>query len=192
MDIQKMSSVLEKELSPERYCHSVNVMKECVRLAKIFSVDEEKARIAGLLHDCGRAVKKKDSAAKAEEIGIKVLPIEVRQPILLHAPLGVHIAREQYGIKDSEILSAIALHTTGGPNMAPLDMVVFVADMIEPGRTQPGVELVRSLAVKSLELAMLASLESTISYLLQKRLLIHPVCIDCWNDLLLKREQGVS
>ena len=185
-----MAALLEKELGPERYRHSVNVMEECVRLAGIFAVDEEKARIAGLLHDCGRVVKKKDSAVTAGKIGLQVSPLEISQPILLHAPLGGHIAKERYGIEDQEILRAITLHTTGGKGMNALDMVVFIADLIEPDRTQPGVEIVRALALQSLEAAMLAGIHFTVEYLLQNHLLVHPHCIECWNELLLRKEQG--
>lgn len=187
-----MARLLEAALEPARYKHSLNVMDESVRLAKLHGLDVEKARIAGLVHDCGREVKKKDSAAAAEKLGLSVLPVERSQPILLHAPIGAVLAREKYGITDKDILKAVALHTTGGRGMGGLDMVVFVADLIEPGRTQPGVARVRELAGVDLELATLEALRSTMDYLLANGFLLHPACLECWNDILLKRERGFA
>ena len=46
---------LEKRLKHSRFVHSVGVADTAVFLAGRFGVDKEKARIAGLLHDCARA-----------------------------------------------------------------------------------------------------------------------------------------
>ncbi len=44
------------------------------------------------------------------------------------------IAEEKYGIHDPVILKAIAVHTTGYAGMTKFDMVIFLADKIEPYR----------------------------------------------------------
>jgi HD superfamily phosphohydrolase YqeK len=48
--------------------------------------------------------------------------------------------------------------------MGPLALALFVADKIEPGREQPGVEGLRDLASESLYRAARAALEDSISY----------------------------
>ena len=191
MDIEQMSALLKKSIGAKRYKHSVNVMHEAVKLAKRFGVAVEKARVAALLHDCGREIEKKHSALEVKKRGISVLPEDIAQPVLLHAHLGVDIAREKYGVTDEEILRSIALHTTGDRGMTPLDMVVFLADAIEPDRTQVGVEKVRLLAQESLELATLEAIKNAMHYLVSEGLLIHPSSISCWNDLVLRSEQEV-
>ena len=45
---------LKEIITLDRYNHSVEVAKASEKLAKIYRVSEEKARIAGLLHDCAK------------------------------------------------------------------------------------------------------------------------------------------
>ena len=52
MTFAEMKEKLQSRLKPSRFQHSLGVSETAVTLAKRFGVDEEKARIAGLLHDC--------------------------------------------------------------------------------------------------------------------------------------------
>lgn len=187
MTIEEMKELLEKALPAKRFKHSVAVYETALKLAAEHNLPTDKIAISALLHDCGREIPKKESVAKAEAYGIQLLEVEIKQPILLHAILGAPIAKEKYGVDDVEILDGIRYHTTGKANMSPLAMVVFLADMIEPGRDFPGVEELRQLAKKSLEEAMLKAYSNTINYLLEEKLLIHPDCIAGYNQLMLKK-----
>lgn len=190
MKLEKMRSLLQKALPEKRFLHSVAVYESALELAKAHRVGKEtseKIAVAALLHDCGREVPTKESVAKAKELGLFPDPVECNQPILLHSKLGVIYAQKKYGVKDEEILDAIAFHTTGKADMSVVAMIVFLADMVEPGRAFPGVEELRRLAVKDLEEAMLAAYANTTGYLLENGLLIHPRCIEGYNQLLLKR-----
>ena len=73
--------------------------------------------------------------------------------------------------------------------MTTLAKVVFLADMIEPGRDFPGVEELRRLAAKDLDAAMLTAYSNTIKYLLDGNLLIHPRCIAGYNELRLRQNK---
>lgn len=188
MTIEEMKQLLEKSLAPKRYKHSVNVYLAALELAKEHQLPIEKIAVSALLHDCGREVPTKESVAKAEVLGLPVDEVERHQPILLHAKLGVYYAKEKYGVQDKEILDGILYHTTGMAGMSELAKVVFLADMIEPGRDFPGVEELRHLARKSLDKAMLRAYSNTIAYLLEGGLLIHPHCIDGYNELLLAQK----
>ena len=75
-----------------------------MELAKSHKLPEEKIAICALLHDCGREVVSKESAAKADALGIAIDDVERNQPILLHAKLGVYYAQTKYGVTDKEIL----------------------------------------------------------------------------------------
>ena len=86
--------------------------------------------MSALLHDCGREVASKDSVAKCQELGLPIDAIEMHQPILLHAKLGVYNAMHKYGVADQEILDGIMYHTTGIDGMSKLAKVVYLADMI--------------------------------------------------------------
>ncbi len=192
MKIEEMKQLLEKSLAPKRYKHSINVYLAALELAKSHKLPPEKIAVSALLHDCGREVPTKESVAKAKELGIAVDEVERHQPILLHAKLGVYYAREKYGVTDAEILDGILYHTTGKDKMSALAKVVFLADMIEPGRDFPGVEDLRKLAHKNLDKAMLKAYSNTIEYLLAGGQLIHPHCIDGYNELLLAEKAAKS
>jgi predicted HD superfamily hydrolase involved in NAD metabolism len=96
--------------------------------------------------------------------GVPVGPFEREHPIVLHAPLGAAIAREEFGVRDREVLSAIEKHTLGAPEMSPLDCVVYLADSLEPGRTFPERRALWELALEDLDGAMRQVLRSTLAH----------------------------
>jgi predicted HD superfamily hydrolase involved in NAD metabolism len=189
---EEIDALLKKSLPSKRYAHSARVMREAVSLAGLYRIDEQKARLAGLLHDCGRETPNSAAAARARELGLAVSAIEEAQPVLLHQRIGAAIAREKYHVTDEDVLRAIALHTTGGGGMDDLDSLIFLSDYTEPARAQQGVENVRRLARKNLTEAMLAALRLNMEYLLSERLYIHPACLDCWNYFLHKNKLAGS
>lgn len=186
MTFVEMQEKLKKSLKKERYEHSLRVYETAVKMAEQYKLPKEKISIAALLHDCGRVVSTGESVAKAKELNIKFDEIEKNQPILLHQKLGVYYAYKDYGIMDAEILDAIGRHTTGGKNMSEVAKIVFVADMIEQGRNFLGVEELRQAAKENLDKAMKMCYAHTIKYLLNSGLLIHPDCIDGYNELVSK------
>lgn len=191
MKIDEMRRLLKDSLAPKRFKHSVAVYETALELAKAHKVSkelEEKIAVSALLHDCGREIATKESVAKMEVLGLACDEIERNQPILLHSKLGVYFAQEKYAVKDEAILDGISYHTTGKANMSVLAMIVFLADMIEPGRDFPGVEELRRVAHRDLEAAMLMAYGNTTKYLIEGGLLIHPNCIEGYNQLLLKRK----
>ena len=86
---------------------------------------------------------------------------------LLHALLGAELVREELGIEDEQVLRAVACHTTGEAAMTTLDKVVYLADVIEPGRRFPGVERLRELAWRDLDAAVLAALRGSVADLVR-------------------------
>ena len=60
MPIQKIKENLKKKLSSKRYEHTIGVEYTSTCLAMRYGVDIEKARIAGLLHDCAKYLSSED------------------------------------------------------------------------------------------------------------------------------------
>lgn len=180
---------LAKELKPARFRHSREVSRTAVRLAEKWGADVEKARVAGLLHDCARNFKDDELKQVLAQFGIDPTDMEKRQPSLLHARLGAVIAEHEYGVDDPEILRSIQYHTTGSKGLSTLEKVIYLADFIEPGRSFPGVERLRELAAKDLNRAMLASYDHTILFVLAQEGLLHPDTIDGRNDILMELKQ---
>jgi predicted HD superfamily hydrolase involved in NAD metabolism len=186
MKLEEIVDKLAGNLSPKRLQHSQGVSETAALLARRYGADENKARLAGMLHDCAREMPSNILLQTAEAFGIVVNDVERRETMLLHAPVGAFVARRDYGLADDEIFRAITWHTTGGPTMTLLDEIIFLADYIEPGRTFPGVNQLRALAQKDLNKALLAAYDNTLGHLIQRGGLIHPATIEGRNAILTK------
>lgn len=188
MDFEAMRDEVRRRLGPDRFRHTLGVVETAVRLAKQFGVDEEKARLAALLHDVAKDESKKRLLNRALDFGIVLTEIELRAPELMHAPVGREVARREFGVEDEDVLAAIRWHTTGRAGMSPLEKVIFLADAIEPGRDYPGVEEIRRAAAVSLDGAVLLALDKSLLYLIQRGKLIDPHALAARNALL---DEGV-
>ena len=185
---EEMRAILEQQLTPSRYQHSLGVSETATALARRFGMNEERARIAGLLHDCGRAYETATLPMEARRRGIPIGKIESAMPLLLHAYVGAYLIYEVYGVNDAAIAQAVWRHTVGGANMTALDKIIYYADMIEPSRAYPEVEHLRELArTASLDEMMLVGLTESIIFVAQKGGLIHPDTITARNELILSR-----
>ena len=156
----------KEELDEKRYEHTIGVMYTAASLAMRYGVMMHQAILAGLLHDCAKAIPNDEKLELCKKYGIIVSDVKRENPSLLHAKLGAYIAREKYGVMDDEVLHAIYVHTTGEPGMSTLDKILFVADYIEPNRdSQPNLEYVRKIAFWDLNQAMEGILYDTLEYL---------------------------
>jgi predicted HD superfamily hydrolase involved in NAD metabolism len=122
---------LKGNLDEERLLHSLGCAQCAVDLAKKYEVDEKRAYVAGLLHDCAKCLEKEKLIEIAKNIeGIKE---DERSNIkVIHAPVSAYLAETEFGIKDEEIISSIRWHTLGRVNMSMFEKVIFLADKIEP------------------------------------------------------------
>lgn len=127
-----------------------------------------------MLHDLARLYPMDRLVAECEMRQMTIDPFERKNPIVLHARLGAHIAQEAFAVHDPEILSAIEKHTVGAARMSGLDCVVYLADGLEPGRTFPERKQLWALAQQDLDRAMYATLTHTVRYLEAKGLPVSP------------------
>jgi predicted HD superfamily hydrolase involved in NAD metabolism len=181
-------------MDDERYFHSLGVRDSAVMLAQRYGADVDKARLAGLLHDCAKGLSKQDMLCKAAEAGLELDHEMFQSEALMHGPVGAAVAKRIFGIDDPEILSAIECHTTGKKDMDLLDKIIYLADYIEPNRDFPEVEQLRCAAMEDLDRAVLMALRRTIKYVLDTDRFLHPRTVDAWNDVLqiCKTESGYS
>lgn len=147
-----------RELGNHRLVHTLGCEYEAVRLARRWGADEEKARIAAILHDCTKAIDFDGQLKICAEYGITEHGMGKEQYKLFHAITGAAVAQREYAA-EPDVVSAIRWHTTGRPNMTTLEKVIYIADFIEPGRNFLGVEKVRSLAYRDLDAALLSGFE---------------------------------
>ena len=125
----------------KRLKHTADVVVCALKRAKELGLDESRVRTATLLHDVAKYM-------DYTKISGFTLPQGVPKPVV-HAFLGAYIAKNFLKIDDEEIIDAICYHTSGKANMSLLSKLVFVADMLEEGRSYEGVEYLRELYEKS-------------------------------------------
>jgi HD superfamily phosphohydrolase YqeK len=112
---------------PERRAHAARVAELMAEWAGSLGLDEvERLRwaAAGHLHDA-----------------LKDAPADRLRPLagpdwpepLLHAPACAARLRED-GVRDEELLLAIACHSTGHPDFGALGEFLYMADYLDPGR----------------------------------------------------------
>lgn len=183
---------LIKSIGIKRYNHSIGVMETSINLAKLYNCDLDKARMAGLLHDCAKFCDSIYLLKMAKDFDIILDDIMLSNHELIHGPLGSKIAEKVYSIKDKEILDSIYYHTTGRENMTLLDKIIYISDYIEPGRSFPGVNEFRDLAMKDLDKCVRLSMENTLKYLMDKGKLIHLDTIRARNYMLSIEKSGLN
>ena len=131
--------------------------------------------------------KSRHKSQKCAKFGIEVSEAEKRQPDLLHAKVGAYYAEYRHGVTDPEICHAIRCHTTGCPDMNLLDMIVYVADYIEPNRDKaPRLPYYRELAFKDLRQCTYEILEGTIEYVRSKNGTIDDTTVKAYESLKAK------
>lgn len=176
MDRLEMREKLKEKLPAKRFEHSLGVEYTAGTMAFVHGVDYEKALIAGLLHDCAKYVPNDKKISKCEKRGILISECEYKNPELLHAKLSAVYAKEKYGVTDEDILSAITYHTTGRPAMTTLEKIVYIADYIEPNRTElPEMDMIRQEAYSDLDQCLLHILHNSVYYLCKKGAAVDPI-----------------
>ncbi|EEL40238.1 Hydrolase (HAD superfamily) [Bacillus cereus Rock3-29] len=113
------------------YHHSIRVANEARKIATMFHENEEKAEIAGYLHDISAIFPNEERIKVAEAVGIEILQEERKFPMIIHQKLSRVIVKEIFKVEDEEILDAICCHTTLRKHATKMDLVLFVADKIE-------------------------------------------------------------
>ena len=186
---EEMHRKLRSDQKERRYFHTMGVVKEAIRLAPKFGVDVEKAKIAALLHDCAKNFDQDRFLEIAAEYGVKLDEYALKEPALIHAFLGAAVAYRDYGVTDREILDAIYYHTTARANMTNLEKLVYIADMIEPGRTMPQAEELRKMVEENLDDALIYAIDCSIKHVIKKGRLIHPDSIHARNYLVERRDE---
>ena len=165
-EIFSIREKLKASLKPRRYEHSLSVSFTCMALAMRYGYDLDKAELAGLLHDCAKCYDNNSIIAACRNSGMELTEGELQAPSIIHSRLGARMAEEKFGVNDPEILSAIACHTTGKPDMSLLDKILYIADYIEPRRYKiKDLPAIRRLAFEDLDEALFQIMEGTLRYL---------------------------
>ena len=175
--LEEAAALARSRLSEKRYGHTVRVADTAEDLARAHHVDENRTRLAALLHDAARETEPEEYLRLADKWEIPVGEPERQSPKLLHGPVAAELARRELGIEDGEVLEAVRVHTTGKPGMGPLALVLYVADKIEPARDYPSVGRLRELAREDLHEVAAESLRRAIAHNEERGRDTHPASL---------------
>ena len=184
-DIEKLKKELKNNLSEFRYEHSLLVAEEAKKLAHHYKLDEEKAYVAGLMHDIAKEFSDEENTKWVERYK---LPKELLLPEyrnMVHADIGAVVAKELYGL-DKEVCNAIKYHTIGHVPMADLDKIVFVADKIARNISSPIIEKERILAYQNIDKAIELCLSSQKDRLEEAGEKMHPTSLKLLQTIISK------
>lgn len=185
MNYTKIQEWLKENLNEKRYIHTLGTANCAKELAKQFGLNQDKAYLAGLLHDCAKCF----SDEKLLDIIHQHLDVEECEMLnykTLHAPVSAYIAETEFNITDKEIISAIRWHTLGKLNMTDFEKIIFIADKIEPNtRDKEYSDKIRELLFQDngLNKALLKCYKETIKSLVKRDLKICLLTIEIYNKL---------
>ena len=190
--IIKLQHKIEKKLDNYRYEHTLGVMYTAGAMAMRHGVDLDEALLAGLLHDCAKCYPDEKKFALCEKYNVLLTDVERQNTALIHAKLGAVLAREKYNVESEAVCRAIATHTTGAPEMDPLQQIVFIADYIEPHRDRAGhLDEIRHRAFEDLDETCRMILTDTLNYLSDSPKIIDPMTKETYDYYISDKEEHV-
>ncbi|MFC3417989.1 bis(5'-nucleosyl)-tetraphosphatase (symmetrical) YqeK [Salinicoccus hispanicus] len=174
---------LAKDKLPEkRYRHSKRVAETAIEMAEIYGGDKNKCFLAGILHDFSKYDELSEMYQYVTRYKLDPELLEFKSEVL-HGPVAAVKMREEHGVTDEEIFYAIMNHTTGRRQMSLNEKIIYVADYIEPDRTQPGVEGIRDIVfqLKNLDKAVYEITKANILHLVSKDRAVYRRTLECLN-----------
>ena len=165
---------LSQILDDYRLNHCRRTAELAGSLASQHAVDEQRAHLAGLLHDCGkgRTIEFLFNEKAQEVEQIDVLTRQTKP--LHHSFASAYLARTRFGVRDQEILHAIQYHPTGSPEFGDLGRILYLGDFLEPGRRFAKRDLYVELAMTDLSTALSKVIQARIRHLKAHGKRIHP------------------
>ena len=160
------NKLLIEKIGEKRFNHTIRVVETAEKLAEFYKIDIESAKIAAYFHDCGKYLDKSRLFKEANDYGLDIDDEMKLSPQIIHGFLAANIIARDYGIDDIDVLNSIRYHTTGRINMSTLEKIIYISDYIEPGRSFEGVETVRDMIYKNLDMALYTALNQTINNLI--------------------------
>ena len=180
--------IAEKTLSAQRYHHTECVAAAAKQLAKHFGENEQKAEIAGYLHDIVKEFPKGDLLQMIGRSDIIELDTIIDIPSVWHGYAGGIYVKETFGL-DDEIADAVSYHTTARKGMSKLEKIVYIADCISTDRTYEDNEEIWELVFSGegtealLDRVSLTLIERQLSRLIANRRPIDINSIKAYNEL---------
>lgn len=184
-DVQAMQAFLKKRLSRERYNHTMNVAKECRRLAKLYGEDPDRAYFAGMVHDICKEYPREQQYDWAVKSEMGFCKEEAESWKVWHGVAGAYFLRTEFGVTDEEILRAVRFHTIARADMSLLEKIVYLGDMTSEERSYSGVDIMRKACMQSLEKGMLYAVRYSMKKQIKRCAVIPHYTLEAYNEYTL-------
>ncbi len=189
----EMREALRNRVKSSRYRHSLGVSQTAEQLARIYGVDQTEAAVAGLLHDWDKSLTSDELKRKAKKLKLANREVREHATGVLHSWTAEATLADEFPELSGAVLQAIGRHTCGAVGMTDLDMVVFVADIIEPGRDFPDIAGLReAVGEVCLEELFYRTYKANFMYLLSADMVVAPPSLDVYNSLVVARKERLA
>jgi len=190
---------MKQGLGKRRYEHVRSVYEECGRLADMFDLNGKTKNdllISAILHDITKPFDREiGQLTLAESLDLPLSEQDKESPKTVHAITGAALARKCYPDQvNDEVYECIRWHCTGKANMSLPEMLLYLADYIEPTREFDDCITVRNFFIQltdegedpymAVVRAMLLSFDITIKQLIDGGECVHPNSLSARNFLL--------
>ena len=132
--------------------------------------------------DWDKVLSDDELVARALHYGIKVAGSPSAATPLLHGPVAAYELPQLFPELSPAVFQAVDRHTVGACDMTPLDMVVFVADAIEPNRDGDYAHALRKMVGEStLDELFFSCFAQGLVYVIQSGRYLYPTAITIYN-----------
>ena len=189
MTLEDIRNALPRYVSDKRMGHVLSVEEECARLAALYGIKGEALvglRRAALLHDVTHERSFEEQKALCALYGYPLNEADLASPAVLHQFTGALVASDVFGLSEKDA-EAISCHTTGKAEMTTEELILCIADFIEPTRPYPSCKELRALFYRHylpenrerlLEECMLRYTENSVGHLRAQGKIIHPLTLE--------------
>lgn len=176
---------LEAVLSKKRYEHSLYVADEALKLARHFGADEEKCFLAGLLHDICKEISTPAQLKLMERSEFPISDTERNAPKTYHAIAASVFIKEEFGITDPDILSAIRYHTVAKGGMNLIEKILYMADLVSFDRVYEDVDYIRACTYDNIDRGMYEAMKFSVNDSVEHVRTIPRSTLDAYNEYTL-------
>ena len=156
---------------PDRFVHTLGVVKMAKHLAKQYGINKKKAMIAAYLHDFCKydSIEYVSSLLDADELA------ECQISNVLYHSYGSAKYYLKYIGNDMDVFNAIKNHVFGRLYMSKLEEIILISDYTEENRKYESCIQCREILLSGdLDFAIYQSTKNVISFLTNKGIKPHP------------------
>ena len=180
--VDSISEIVNKKFNEndQRLNHIHNVVKLAKELANLNDINIEDAEIAALFHDFYRL---DNLEAQISKLELKTVKMYSNTPAAFHGFCASNYLKNEFNIKNKDILNSVSYHTFGRKNMSKLEKIIFLADKLSYDRDFEGINDLRKVSYINIDEATCLTMKSLINYYQINKFSIHEDLFQAYEEL---------